>query len=127
MRLKIALILLAITFTANAEVKLTESDILGTWQIDSESNNIDGNHAKKSNSTWTFNKDGTMEGLTIDSDPNARSPEMRAIVQYSIEDGKIIKQTTPGRSKFETCTAVEKNDPKMILECSNIYYFITKK
>lgn len=127
MLLRTTLILLFVTFAANAEVKLTETDILGTWQIDSESNNSDGSHAKKLNSTWTFLKDGNMEGMTIDPDVNARSPEMRATIKYSVEDGKIIKQTMPGRSKFDTCTAVEKNAQKMTLECNNVYFFMTKK
>ncbi|SJM89817.1 conserved exported hypothetical protein [Crenothrix polyspora] len=127
MLLRTTLILLFVTFAANAEVKLTETDILGTWQIDSESNNSDGSHAKKLSSTWTFRNDGTMEGMSTDSDINARSSEIRAIVQYSVEDGKIIKQTVPGRSKFETCTAVEKNAQKMTLECNNVYFFMTKK
>ncbi|SJM90553.1 hypothetical protein [Crenothrix polyspora] len=127
MRLTSALLFLGMTFTAHAEVKLTENDILGVWQIDSESTSSDGTHAKKLNSTWNFLKDGTMEGITIDSDVNARSPEMRASITYSVENGKLIKQTMPGRSKFETCTAVEKNDQKMTLECTNVYYFMTKK
>jgi hypothetical protein len=127
MLLRTTLILLFVTFAANAEVKLTENDILGVWQIDSESNKSDGSHARKLNSTWTFLKDGNMEGMTIDPDVNARSPEMRATIKYSVEDGKIIKQTMPGRSKFETCTAVEKNAQKMTLECNNVYFFMTKK
>jgi hypothetical protein len=115
------------TFAANAEVKLTEKDILGAWQIDSESNKSDGSNAKKLNSIWTFRNDGIMEGLSTDSDINARASEIRATVKYSVEDGKIVKQTTPGRSKFETCTAVEKNDQKMTLECNHVYFFMTKK
>jgi hypothetical protein len=127
MRLTSTLIFLAMTFAAHAEVKLTESDILGTWQIDSESANSDGSHARQVNSTWTFLKDGTMEGVTIDSDVNARSPEMRASVKYTVEDGKISKQSMPGRSKLETCTAVEKTDTKMTLECNSMYVFMRKK
>ncbi|WP_394752789.1 hypothetical protein [Crenothrix sp.] len=127
MLLRTTLIFLFMTFAVNAEVKLTENDILGLWKIDSESANSDGTHARKLNSTWEFLKDGVMEGITIDSDPNARSPEMRASIKYSVEDGKIIKQTMPGRSKMETCTAVEKTDQKMTLECSNMYYFMSKK
>jgi hypothetical protein len=66
MRLTSALLFLGMTFTAHAEVKLTENDILGVWQIDSESTSSDGTHAKKLNSTWNFLKDGTMEGITHD-------------------------------------------------------------
>jgi hypothetical protein len=121
------LILLFMTFTAHAEVKLTETDILGSWQIDAEGTNSAGTAARKVNSTWIFAKDGMMEGITIDPDVNARSPEMRASVKYAIEDGKLVKQSTPGRSKMDTCTAIEKNDPKMTLECNGVYFFMTKK
>lgn len=123
----VCFLLLAAATAANAEVQLTEADILGSWQIDAESANSSGNPARKLNSVWTFSKDGTMEGVTQDSDANSRAPELRAIVQYTIENGKISKQSMPGRSKMETCTAVEKNGPKMTLECNNIYFFMTKK
>lgn len=129
MLLRTTLIFLFMTFafTANAEVKLTEKDILGAWKIDTESINSDGSNAKELNSTWTFRPDGTMEGLSNDTNAHARVSEIRATVKYSVEDGKIVKQASPGRSKYETCVAIEKNDKKMTLECNHIYFFMTKK
>jgi hypothetical protein len=127
MLLRTTLVFLLMTSAVHAEVKLTENDILGAWQLDSESSHSDGRNAKKLNSIWTFGNDGTMESVSVDPDVNARSSEMRASVTYTIEDGKIVKQTVPGRSKFETCTAVAKDNQKMTLECSNNYFFMTKK
>ena len=106
---------------------LTQADILGTWQIDKESLQSDGSKSRSLNSTWTFKNDGTMEGVTQDSDAHARTETLRASLNYSIEGGKLIKQAAPGRSKMETCTAVEKENNKMVLQCQAIYFFMSKK
>ncbi|MCK5190536.1 MAG: hypothetical protein KAR12_10840, partial [Methylococcales bacterium] len=58
---------LMFAFNANAEIPLTESDILGSWQIEKESINRDGSGSKALNTVWTFNNDGTMVGESIDS------------------------------------------------------------
>ncbi len=122
-----ALMLFSFSFSAVAEVPLTQADILGTWQIDKESLQSDGSKSRSINSTWTFNSDGTMVGVSKDSDAHARMETLRASLNYSIEDGKILKQAAPGRSKMETCTAVEKENDKMVLKCQAIYFFMTKK
>jgi hypothetical protein len=117
--------LMLFSFSAVAEVPLTQADILGTWQIDKESMQSDGSKSRSLNSTWTFNNDGTMVGVSQDSDAHARTETLRASLNYSIEDGKLAKQAAPGRSKMETCTAVEKD--RMVLKCQAIYFFMTKK
>ncbi|MDP2178514.1 hypothetical protein [Methylicorpusculum sp.] len=116
-----------LSFSAVAEVQLTQADILGVWQIDKESRNSDGSKARGLSTTWEFKKDGTLEGNSHDADASARVEKMRAVVSYSIEDGKLVKQAAPGRSKMETCTAVEKENDKMVLKCQSIYFFMTKK
>jgi hypothetical protein len=116
-----------LSFSAFAEVQLTQADILGVWQIDKESRNSDGSKARGLSTTWEFKKDGTLEGNSHDADASARVEKMRAVVSYSIEDGKLVKQAAPGRSKMETCTAVEKENDKMVLKCQSIYFFMTKK
>lgn len=116
-----------LSFSAIAEVQLTQADILGVWQIDKESRNSDGSKARGLSTTWEFKKDGTLEGNSHDADASARVEKMRAVVSYSIEDGKLVKQAAPGRSKMETCTAVEKENDKMVLKCQSIYFFMTKK
>ncbi len=120
-------LLMAIAFSANAEIPLTESDILGTWKIDKESIKRDGSISKQLNTTWTFNEDGTMVGVSIDSQRHARVGKFRAVLKYRIENGKLIKQVGPGRSKEESCSAIEKNDATMLLKCTNIYFFMIKK
>ena len=119
-------LLLMFAFNANAEIPLTESDILGSWQIDKESINRDGSNSKALNTVWTFNNDGTMVGESVDSQRHARVEKFRVVLKYRIENGKLIKQV-PGRSKEETCIAEEKDDSKMLLKCKNIYFFMTKK
>ncbi len=120
-------ILMSVAFVANAEeIKLTQQDLLGAWTINFESINADGKDPKALNSKWTFRNDGTMEGTSSDTNTHARISEIRAVVTYSVEDGKLHKQASPGRSKIETCTAIEKNGNKMTLECNHIYFFMTK-
>jgi hypothetical protein len=68
-----------------------------------------------------------MEGFSSDTNAHARISEMRSSLNYSIENGKLNKQVAPGRSKMETCVAVKKEPPKLVLECNQIYFFMTKK
>lgn len=119
--------LMLFSFSAVADVPLSQADILGTWQIDKESLQRDGSKSRSLNSTWTFKNDGTMDGVSEDSDVHARAETIRATLNYSIEDGKLVKQAAPGRSKMETCTAVEKENNIMVLKCQDIYFFMTKK
>jgi hypothetical protein len=119
--------LLLFSVSALAEVSLTQADILGTWQIDKESQRSDGSNSRSMDSTWTFKNDGTIEGVSKDSDVHSRAETLRATLNYSVEDGKLVKQAAPGRSKMETCTAVERANDKMVLKCEFIYFFMTKK
>ncbi|WP_446811190.1 lipocalin family protein [Methylomonas sp. 2BW1-5-20] len=122
-----AIALLFVSFTAAAEVQLTKAEILGIWQIDKESNTSDGSKARSSNTTWTFKEDGTIEGMTHENDSHARIDQMRAVLNYSVEGGKIVKQAAPGRSKMETCEALEKTGSTMVLKCQTVYFFMSKK
>lgn len=119
--------LMLLSFSAAAEVKLTQAELIGTWQINKESTNSDGSNARTSNSTWNIKQDGTIEGSTQESDAHARLESLRAVLNYSIQDGKLVKQAAPGRSKMETCEAIEKTGNQMVLKCQTVYYFMTKK
>ena len=121
------LVLMLLSFSAAAEITLTQEELLGTWKIDKESANRDGSNARTSNSTWTIKQDGTIEGSTQESDAHARIDNLRAVLNYSIQDGKLVKQAAPGRSKMETCEAIEKDGNQMVLKCQTVYYFMTKK
>jgi hypothetical protein len=119
--------LMFLSFSANADVPLTQSDLIGSWQIDKESVDREGTKSRSLNTVWTFRTDGTMEGISQESDAHARIDQLRAVLNYSVEDGKLVKQAAPGRSRMETCTAVEKENNKMILKCQSAYFFMTKK
>lgn len=130
MIIKTTLIGLVMSFSiaAQAEVALTKADVVGKWSVDAEALSADQKKGMKAlNSTWTFREDGTMEGYSSDNNKHARVAEFRANVQYSIEDGKMKKQASPGRSKFDLCVAVDLTPPKMTLECNHIFYFMTKE
>ncbi len=119
--------LLLVSFASLADVPLKQADLLGTWQIDKESLQNDGSKSRSLNSTWTFKNDGTIEGVSQESDAHARVDMLRATLNYSIEEGKLLKQAAPGRSKMETCVAIEKENNKMVLKCQTLYFFMTKK
>ncbi|MBU2569608.1 MAG: hypothetical protein KJ725_06125 [Gammaproteobacteria bacterium] len=119
--------LLFFAFSVNADVQLTQADLIGTWQIDKESVDREGTKSRSLNTTWSFREDGTMEGKSQESDVHARIDTLRAVLNYSVEDGKLVKQAAPGRSRMETCTAIEKENDKMILKCRSNYFFMTKK
>ena len=123
----LSIFFMVLAFTANAEIALTEADILGIWSVDAESSKRDGSGGKALQTTWTFNKDGTMVGESTDSQRHARIGKFSATVKYRIENGNLIKQASPGRKREETCIVIEKEDPKMVLKCRTIYFFMTKK
>ncbi len=113
-------------FSVYAEpVKLEDSaPILGKWHVDSEAAAL---HKEKRalDSTWEFKSDGTL--ITTGKDVvSGRTGMMSINLKYSVEDGKIKKQSTPGREKYETCTVVDLDDKAMTLKCTYLYYFLSK-
>ena len=121
--------MMLVSFSASADVALTKEDVVGVWQIDKESMHADGKDARTGiNTTWEFKTDGTMVGISDDkSDAHARVNQLRAVLNYSVENGKLLKQAAAGRSKMDACVAIEKNGSNMVLKCSPVYFFMTKK
>jgi hypothetical protein len=119
--------LAALLFTsmAHADVALKDnSEILGHWDVSAESLKIDG-EKKLIKSGWDFKNDGTLTAISTDS--LGRTKEMTVVVKYSIEDGVIKKQLSPGREKYESCSVVQREGSDMILKCTNLFLFLTKK
>ena len=120
--LPLATIFLA--FSANADVKLKDnSEILGKWNLYAEAIKLDGEQ-KAVKTNWEFQADGTL--LTISTDSVGRTGEMTIPIKYSVENGDIKKQTSPGREKYDTCNVIEKDDSKMTLKCSGMFFFLKK-
>jgi hypothetical protein len=118
------LAVLFFTFSANAEVALKDnSEILGRWNLYAEATKLEGEQ-KPVKIEWEFKKDGVLQ--TTATDPRGRTKEMKIAIKYSIENGEIKKQTTPGREKYESCKVIEKDDSKMILKCTYLYFFLKK-
>ncbi|MDP1745882.1 MAG: hypothetical protein Q8L90_09910 [Bacteroidota bacterium] len=119
------LVAIFFTLSANAEVALKDSsEILGEWNLYAEAAKLDG-EKKAVKIEWEFKKDGTLQ--TTSTDSVGRTKEMKIAIKYSVENGEIKKQTSPGREKYESCKVVEKEDSKMILKCTYLYFFLTKK
>lgn len=112
-------------WSAHAEVVLKDnSEILGKWTVNAEALKIDG-EKKTIVSSWEFKNDGTL--LAVSTDSLGRTKEMTVVVKYTIEDGVIKKQLSPGREKYESCSVVQKEGSDMILRCTNLFLFLTKK
>lgn len=122
-----AFLCMAFVSAANADVALTQADILGRWKIDAESFHRNGSGAKPLDTEWVFNQDGTMIGTSADTAANASIKNFSATLHYSVENGMLKKQIAPGRDKYETCAAIEKDGAKMVLKCKSVYFFMTKQ
>ncbi len=112
--------------SANAEIiKLEDnSKILGKWHVDAAAAAL---HKEKrvQDSIWNFINDDTVvvSGKDVVS---GRTGMMSINLKYSIENGIIKKQTSPGRSKYETCAVTDISTEKMILKCTYLYYFLSR-
>ncbi len=120
-------ILFAVFVSANAvaDVKLADnSKLVGKWQVTAEALALD-REKKKLQVTWEFQKDGTL--ITTGEDARSGIGEMTIPIKYSVADGLIKKQITPGREKYEDCAVVEMDEKDMVLKCKFLYLFMTRK
>lgn len=112
-------------FSANAEIKLQDnSKLLGKWQVTAEALALD-REKKPLHVTWEFQKDGTL--MTTGEDARSGIGEVSIPIKYSVADGVIKKQITPGREKYEDCSVVEMEGNSMTLKCKFLYLFMTHK
>lgn len=111
--------------SAQADVALKDnSEILGKWNLYAEAAKLEG-EKKALTVEWDFKADGTLQ--TTSTDSVGRTSEFKVALKYSVDDGAIKKQSSPGREKYESCKVVEKDGAKMILKCKYLYFFLTKK
>lgn len=112
-----------LAFSAQADIKLQDnSKILGKWQVTAEALGLE-KERKKLQVTWEFQSNGTL--MTVSED--IRTNEMDIPIKYSVENGVIKKQATPGREKYEDCAVIEMDDKNMTLKCKFLYFFLTRK
>jgi hypothetical protein len=121
----VSLAALLFSATAYADVALKDSsEILGHWVVSAESLKLDG-EKKLIKSSWDFKDDGTLTAISTDS--LGRTKEMTVVVKYTVEDGLIKKQLSPGREKYESCSVAQREGSDMVLKCTNLFLFLTKK
>lgn len=109
----------------HADVALKDNnELLGKWALTAEAIKLDG-EKKFVSSSWEFKNDGTLVSIATDS--LGRTKEMTVVVKYTVEDGLIKKQVSPGRDKYESCSVVQKEGSNMIVRCTNLFLFLTKK
>jgi hypothetical protein len=127
MKKYIEILLLATSFftlSANADFVLKDSsEILGKWNLYAEAAKLEG-EKKAVTIEWDFQENGVLQ--TKATDTRGRTKEMNIAVKYSVADGVIKKQSSPGREKYESCKVVEKSGPNMTLKCAYLFYFLTK-
>jgi len=121
-----------ISLSANAETALTKKDILGNWTVNFEANDPKGSSGAVGSfsveRTWSFKSNGVLTSTVIDHHPNARNQStIAASLKYRIEDGKLIMQIAPGRSKEDSCSAIKMDGADLLLKCRFLYYSLTKK
>ncbi|NOQ63079.1 MAG: hypothetical protein GQ582_01040 [Methyloprofundus sp.] len=110
--------------SAESNVVLEDnSQILGKWNLYAESIAL---HKEKVElfSVWEFQKDGTLH--TVSNDRFGRLKNLVIDLTYSVEDGVIKKQKTPGRSKMEDCRVLSLEDGKMTLKCTFVFLFLKR-
>ena len=122
----IASAVLLFSMSANAAEEVTLEDnsrILGKWNLYAESIAL---HKEKVElfSVWDFQKDGTLH--TVSNDRFGRLKNLVIDLTYSVEDGLIKKQKTPGRSKMEDCRVLSLEDDKMTLKCTFVFLFLKR-
>jgi len=111
--------------SAIADVSLKDSsEIVGKWIVSAEAAKLDG-EKKPIQAEWDFGADGILQTTATDS--VGRTKEMKIAIKYTVENGVIKKQSTPGREKYDTCKVVEKDGEDMVLKCAYLYYFLTRK
>jgi hypothetical protein len=118
------LVAIFFTLSANADVQLKDnSEILGKWNLHDEAVSLTS-PKKAVTQEWEFKEDGTL--ISSASDVAGRISALKIALKYSIENGEIKKQSSPGREKYESCKVVEKEGSNMILKCT-YFFFLTKK
>lgn len=121
----IPLLAIFFVFSAKADVVLKDaSEILGKWELNAEALKLDG-EKKHVKSEWEFKANGILQSTATDS--LGRTKEMVVPVKFFVEDGVIKKQAAPGREKYESCSVIEKDNSKMVLKCTSLFFFLTKK
>jgi hypothetical protein len=119
-----SLVTVVLAFSANAEVKLLDnSKILGKWRVNFESIGLD-KEKRPLNVRWDFGDNGILHAAAEDT--LGRTKEMEISVKYSIENGIIKKQVSPGREKYEECVVLDLDNAAMTLKCKGIYFFMTR-
>lgn len=109
----------------NAEVKLKDnSKILGKWKLYAEAAALNKEKVELF-SVWDFRADGVIH--TESEDRFGRTKTLVIDLKYSVEDGKLKKQRSPGRSKMDTCSVIELENRKMILKCPFVYFFMQRQ
>lgn len=124
MQTLIVAVTLLFAATANAKIELEDnSKLLGKWNLYAEAASL---HKEKVElfSVWDFRKDGIIH--TESEDRFGRTKTLVIDLKYSVENGNVMKQKNPGRSKMDTCSVVKMEGSEMIMKCPFVYLFFKR-
>ncbi|GFO71739.1 hypothetical protein BJAS_P1425 [Bathymodiolus japonicus methanotrophic gill symbiont] len=124
MQTLIVAVTLLFAATANAKIELEDnSKLLGKWNLYAEAASL---HKEKVElfSVWDFRKDGIIH--TESEDRFGRTKTLVIDLKYSVENGNVMKQKNPGRSKMDTCSVVKMEGREMIMKCPFVYLFFKR-
>ncbi len=119
-----AALLFSVSAQAAEDIKLKDnSEIVGKWNLYAEAIAL---HKEKVElfSEWEFTKDGTIH--TRSNDRFGRTKTIKIDLKYAVENGVIMKQKTPGRSKMESCRVLELDRSKLTMKCTFVYLFFKR-
>jgi hypothetical protein len=113
-----------LSMAANADVKLEDNTLIkGKWNLYAEAI---ARHKEQVElfGVWDFRDNGVLN--TVTSDRYGRTKNLEINLTYKVENGVLKKQKTPGRSKMESCKAVELDEDNMILKCTFVHLFFKR-
>ncbi len=116
--------LIVSSLSAQADVKLEDNSLIkGKWNLYAESIAL---HKEKVSlqSMWEFKGGGILH--TKSEDRRGRTKTLIIDLKYSVEDGVIKKQVSPGRSKTEDCRVVKLDRDNMTLKCKFVFFFLKR-
>jgi len=124
------LVIVCIAFPANAkkqEKTITledNSQVLGKWKIYAESPTKKKRDRKEVNIQWDFKNNGIIHAIATDT--RGRTGQTSINIKYSIKNGMINKQLTPGSQRMEDCKVTKLDDNDMTLHCKFLYFYMKK-
>jgi len=109
-----------------AKIELKDNaQLLGKWKIYAESPTRRKKDRKQVNIQWDFKNNGIIHAKATDT--RGRTGQTSINIKYSIENGFIKKQVSPGTQRTEHCKVTKLEGDNMTLHCKFLYFYMKRK